>query len=477
MTVLTNQLPRRLLTLAVVIAMGAGLASSTAAQTAAPYVGVFVDGAPVAFDQPPVIMNGRVLVPLRGVFERLGATVTWDPASQTVLAQSGATSVSLRIGSPQAFVNGQPQMLDVPAMLIGGRTLVPLRFVSQALGAGVTWNAASSTVQITSSGAAAAPPVTIPPSVTYPPTTYTPPPPAAPTTISGTVVRVIATTYPSQLMVQASDGTVYTYNIVSGTTIVRTNAVTGVSGPVSLAALRPGDTVQVTADQAGTAQNVQATFTPASVPPPAAAITSVSVTPAGRQLVVGDLMTVVAAGPARGTASFVITGLRTGIPMTESVNQPGTYVGSYRIQPGDYLVNGLVAVSITAPNGQLLTATAPNTVSINASAIVPPAPGGAPVIGSPAPGAGITTPFTVTGTAPPGSLIRVQADYSGTVLFVPVHGAIGTQTVTADVNGNWQATFNQAPPVRGVTVTISAQVVDYTGAARSPSTTVNTTLQ
>lgn len=467
----TNQLQRRLLTVAVVIAMGAGLSSTTAAQTAAPYVGVFVDGAPVAFDQPPVITNGRVLVPLRGVFERLGATVAWDPASQTVLAQSGATSVSLRIGSPQVFVNGQPQMLDVPAMLIGGRTLVPLRFVSQALGAGVTWSAATSTVQITSSGAAAAP------SVTYPPTTYAPPPPAAPTTISGTVVRVIATTYPSQLMVQVPNGEVHTYNIVSGTTIVRTNIVTGVSGPVSLTGLRPGDTVQVTADQAGTAQNVQASFTPAPGPAPTAAITSVSVTPAGRQLVVGDLMTVVAVGPARGTASFVISGLRTGIPMAESANQPGTYVGSYRVQPGDYLTNGLVVVSITAPNGQLLTATAPNTVAINASAIVPPAPGGAPVIGSPAPGAGITTPFTVTGTAPPGSLVRVQADYSGTVLFVPVHGTLGTQTVTADANGNWQTTFNQAPPVRGVTVTISAQVVDYTGAARSPSTTVNTTLQ
>lgn len=474
---LTNRLQRRLLTIAVVVAMGAGLASTTTAQTAAPYVRVFVDGAPVAFDQPPVIVNSRVLVPLRGVFERLGATVAWDPASQTVLAQSGATGVSLRIGAPQAFVNGQAQFLDVPAMLVGGRTLVPLRFISQALGAGVAWDAASSTVQITSSGAAAASPVTVPPSVTYPPTTYTPAPPAAPTTISGTVMRVIATTYPGQLMVQAPYGEVYSYNIVSGTTIVRTNAVTGVSGPVSLSNLRAGDTVQVTADQAGTAQNVQATFTPATVPGPTGAITSVSVTPAGRQLVVGDVMTVVAVGPARGTASFAISGLRTGVPMTESANQPGTYVGSYQIQPGDYLANGTVVVSMTAPSGQLLTATAPNTVSINASAIVPPAPGGAPVIGSPAPGAGITTPFTVAGTAAPGSLVRVQADYSGTVLIVPVHGTLGIQTVTADANGNWRATFNQAPPVRGVTVTISAQVVDYTGAARSPSTTVNTTLQ
>jgi hypothetical protein len=422
--------------------------------------------------------NGRVLVPLRGVFERLGATVTWDPTSQTVLAQSGTTSVSLRIGSPQAFVNGQPQLLDVPAMLVGGRTLVPLRFVSQALGAGVTWDAPTSTIQIASQGALGAPPATVPPSVTYPPAQSYPPAayrPAAPTTIAGTVVRVNATAYPGQLLVQTPTGEVYTYNIVSGTTIVRQNAITGVSGPVSLSALRPGDSVQVTADQSGTAQNVQASFTPAA--PPAGSITSVTVTPTGRPLVPGDVMTVVAVGPAHGTANFAITGLRTGLPMTESANQPGTYVGNYAVQPGDYVQNTTVVISLTAPNGRVLTATAPSPVSISASAIVPPASGGAPVIIQPGPGTAIRTPFTVTGTAPPGSLVKVEADYAGSVILINVHGTLGTQTVTADANGNWSATFTQAPPVRGVNVTISAVIVDYTGAARSPSTTINTTLQ
>jgi copper amine oxidase-like protein len=455
-----------------VAALGAGLASVAVAQTPAPYVKVFVDGSPVYFDQAPVMANGRVLVPLRGVFERLGATVAWDPTSQTVLAQSGTTSVSLRIGLPQAFVNGQAQFLDVPAMLVGGRTLVPLRFVSQALGAGVTWDAATSAVQITSRGALAAPPATYPPSQSYPPTAY---PPTAPATISGTVVRVNATTYPGQLLVQTPSGQVYTYNIVSGTTIVRQNAVTGVSGPVSLSALRPGDSVQVTADQSGTAQNVQASFT--STAPSAGAITSVTVTPTGRSLVPGDVMTVVATGPAYGAARFTITGLRSGLPMTESANQPGTYVGNYAVQPGDYAQNTSVVVSLTAPNGQVLTQTAPSPVTITASAIVPPAVGGAPVIIQPGPGSGIGSPFTVTGTAPPGSLVKVEADYAGNVILFNVHGTLGTQTVTTDANGNWSATFTQAPPVRGVNVTISAVLVDYTGAARSPSTSVNTTLQ
>jgi hypothetical protein len=471
---------QRLLVSAVLVAaLGAGLVSVAVAQTPAPYVKVFVDGSPVYFDQAPVMANGRVLVPLRGVFERLGATVTWDPTSQTVLAQSGATSVSLRIGSSQAFVNGQAQFLDVPAMLVGGRTLVPLRFVSQALGAGVTWDAATSTVQITGQGALTAPPVTYPPSQSYPPTQSYPPAayqPPAPTTISGTVVRVNATTYPGQLLVQTPPGEVYTYNIVSGTTIVRQNVVTGVSGPVSLSALRPGDAVTVTADQSGTAQNVQASFT-SQAPVPAGAITSVTVTPTGRPLVPGDVMTVVAIGPAHGTATFAITGLRNGLPMTESANQPGTYVGNYAVQPGDFVQNTTVVVSLTAPTGQLLTARAPSPVTISASAIVPPAMGGAPVISQPGPGTPIRTPFTVTGTAPPDSLVKVQANYNGTVLLFPIQGTLGTQTVTADANGNWSATFTQAPPVRGVNVTISATLVDYTGAARSPSTTVNTTLQ
>ena len=522
---------------AVVMALIAGLLSVAMAQTSAPYVRVFVDGSPVFFDQAPVIVNGRVLVPLRGVFERLGATVGWDPASQTVLAQRGATSVSLRIGSPQAFVNGQAQLMDVPALLVGGRTLVPLRFVSQALGADVNWDAATSAVQIASQGA-----LSIPPSQNFPPAPPVQAQPPAPApqptvqTITGTVVRVNAAAYPGQLIVQTPGG-VYTYQVVSGTSITRMNAVTGVTGPVSLSAIRLGDMVQVTADQAGTAQSIQASFseitgtiastgynqimlqsgqvyplspsvqvtrqgvavsaaalqpgdvvslrldpqtnqvTSITVQQAAAApgaITSVTVTPAGRQFGAGDVMTITAVGPARGRATFSISGLRTGVPMTESATQPGTYIGRYAIQPGDYVANGSVVVALTVPTGQLLTATAP--VSINAAAIIPPAAGGAPIITSPTSGSGITTPFTVTGTATPGSLVKVTADYSGTVLLFNVHGTLGSQTVSADANGNWSATFSQSPPMRGVNLTISAGLVDGNGQARSPSSTVNTKL-
>src|SRR5687768_11564544 len=101
---------------------------------------VEVDGAVVAFDQPPIVIGGRLLIPLRGVFERLGADVEWRPESQLVVAQRGPTTIVLQPGVTSARVNGQPVSLDVPAMIVRGRTLVPLRFVGEALGASVDWD-------------------------------------------------------------------------------------------------------------------------------------------------------------------------------------------------------------------------------------------------------------------------------------------------------------------------------------------------
>lgn len=160
----TELLHRRLVGAVLMAALCAGLTSQTIAQTPTRSVRVLVDGGVVQFDQAPVITKGRVLVPLRGVFERLGATVAWASALQTVLAQHGATRVALRTGSTRASVNEQPQFLDVPAVLVGGRTMVPLRIVSQALGADVLWDAATSTVRITSQTA-----VKVTPSPTFAP--------------------------------------------------------------------------------------------------------------------------------------------------------------------------------------------------------------------------------------------------------------------------------------------------------------------
>lgn len=541
----TDSLHRGVIGLALVAALAGGLVSAAAAQTAAPYVKVLVNGTPVAFDQPPMIANGRVLVPLRGVFERLGAVVSWDAGTETVLARRNTTDVSLMISSPQAFVNGQAQFLDVPPMLVGGRTLVPLRFISQALGAAVSWNPASTTVHVVgihatatpfpngAPAAGAAPPANLPSAATHGPAQ---PQSHAPQTITGTVTQVNAAANPGRLSVQAPGGDVFTYQVTSETAVTRTDAAAG-SSPIALSAVAPGDTVTITADPAGTAQTVQDAYTLAqgtvgsighdkitlrggqtyslsplvrvtraglSVSPEGLqpgdevtvrispvtrvaygidaaqtgtlpAVSAVTLSPTGRPLVTGDVMTVMATGPVHGTATFSIDGVRRGLPMREFISQPGLYVGTYAIQPGDKLSNSNVVVSITAATGQTLTAAAPTEVSINAATSKGSA--GAPVISSPAPGTGIRAPFTVTGTAPPSSLVQVRADYAGTGTAAGLRGTLGTQTVTADARGYWAVTFAARPPVQGTAVTISAVLVDSTGAARTPATTVNTTLE
>lgn len=144
-----------LLSTAVVAAAGPGVALAQQS------VSVSINGQTISFDQPPVERAGRVFVPLRGVFERLGATVVY--ANGTINATGNGRTIQLHIGSTQATVNGQSQYLDVAPFLIGARTLVPLRFVAQALGATVDWNDGNRTVYINGSGSAPAPSQNTPP--------------------------------------------------------------------------------------------------------------------------------------------------------------------------------------------------------------------------------------------------------------------------------------------------------------------------
>lgn len=109
---------------------------------------MYVNGSQLQFDVPPALENGRTLVPLRAIFEALGAEVTWDSATWTVFASWDSGNMTLPIGSIQATVNGQLVQLDVPAQLIDGRTMVPLRFVGESMGALVGWYGNSQVVTI-----------------------------------------------------------------------------------------------------------------------------------------------------------------------------------------------------------------------------------------------------------------------------------------------------------------------------------------
>ncbi|MCR4441903.1 MAG: copper amine oxidase N-terminal domain-containing protein [Peptococcaceae bacterium] len=95
-------------------------------------------------------MNGTTLVPLRAIFEALGAQVGWDEETRTVTAFKNDRAIVLSIGSRTGYVNNQPVALAEPARIEEGRTFVPLRFVSESLGADVKWVPETRQVIVTS---------------------------------------------------------------------------------------------------------------------------------------------------------------------------------------------------------------------------------------------------------------------------------------------------------------------------------------
>lgn len=138
----------------VTVLMGGG----TGAQ-AASSVSVTVNGTQAQFEPGPIERAGRIFVPLRGIFERLGASVVY--ANGIINATGNNRSVSLKIGSTQATVNGAVQPIDTAPFVIGASTYVPLRFVSQALGANVNYDGTNHIVALTMGGAPAAPPAPV----------------------------------------------------------------------------------------------------------------------------------------------------------------------------------------------------------------------------------------------------------------------------------------------------------------------------
>ncbi len=109
---------------------------------------VYLDGKQLAFQVQPEIIEGRTLVPVREIFESMGAVVTWDDKQQTIIATRGENVVVLNIGEKDASKDGKSIQLDVAPQIVGNRTLVPLRFISETFGADVKWNDKSSAVYI-----------------------------------------------------------------------------------------------------------------------------------------------------------------------------------------------------------------------------------------------------------------------------------------------------------------------------------------
>jgi len=111
-------------------------------------ISIILDGQPITFDVPPVQVNGRLLVPVRALGEALGAKVDWDEATQTAVLSRGETVIRLTLGQAWADVSGRIIPLDAPPEQRGGRVLVPLRFIAEALDLNVGWDEATRTASL-----------------------------------------------------------------------------------------------------------------------------------------------------------------------------------------------------------------------------------------------------------------------------------------------------------------------------------------
>ena len=102
-------------------------------------IAVYVNNNKVNFSQPPV--------PVRGLLEKIGATVDWDKETKTVTSTLGASTVKMVIGSKTAYVDNKIVPLTVAPKVINGATMIPLRFVSENMGLKVDWNSESKAIR------------------------------------------------------------------------------------------------------------------------------------------------------------------------------------------------------------------------------------------------------------------------------------------------------------------------------------------
>lgn len=138
-----------------IIAMTCIVTFSLQGHNASAYFGTdvyVVNGQTQSYHNDAIMQNGVTLVPLRGVFETLGATVNWNAKDKTITAKNSTKTVWLMVGSKEAKINGNSLAVSSAPIIKSGTTLVPLRFISEALGATVSWNQDSYEVSIYAEG-------------------------------------------------------------------------------------------------------------------------------------------------------------------------------------------------------------------------------------------------------------------------------------------------------------------------------------
>ncbi|RAP77094.1 stalk domain-containing protein [Paenibacillus montanisoli] len=124
-----------------------------AANSQAGATSVVIDGKKLSLSPSPTALKGTTFVPMRAIFTALKASVTWEPATKTIIAVKGRTTITLQLGSKKAVKNGKAIALTAAPQQLKGATMVPLRFIAEALGADVQFNPTKGTIAITSAEA------------------------------------------------------------------------------------------------------------------------------------------------------------------------------------------------------------------------------------------------------------------------------------------------------------------------------------
>ncbi|MBE7062412.1 MAG: hypothetical protein E7390_01295 [Ruminococcaceae bacterium] len=114
---------------------------------------VYMDGVKVEFDVKPQIIDGRTMVPIRAIFEKMGAFVEWDEAAGSAICTKGSNTVKMTLNSMDMYINDRVVAMDISPVVIDGRTLAPARYAAEAFGATVEWSREDNAVLIYSGNA------------------------------------------------------------------------------------------------------------------------------------------------------------------------------------------------------------------------------------------------------------------------------------------------------------------------------------
>lgn len=125
---------------------------SAAMMASASAVDLYVDSVKLEPDVPPTVVDGHTLVPLRSIFDALGAELQWDNTTKIAAGSRGDSTIAIQIDSPAALVNGEEKILEAPAQIVNGSTMVPARFVAEGLNCIVKWDKATDSIYISTTG-------------------------------------------------------------------------------------------------------------------------------------------------------------------------------------------------------------------------------------------------------------------------------------------------------------------------------------